>query len=567
VTDHMSYDRVRRAASPLQLDLVEAFAAGRVNRRDFVRLGLTLGLTTAALAACGGTDTPTSGGSSAAATAVGVGNAGGAKVKPGGKFRIASDTPASTGLDSITMIDLATYNIVGQVYEYLCVPTGDLKLEPQLAESWAPNADGTLWTFKLRQGVKWGDGSPLTPADVIETFERALKAGNSGLKGVLASGGVTSPDAGTIVFKLEGPNGNFPYLVSQNNPQVAINPKALASGTTVDKSTIGGTGPWKLTKYDPKTGASFARNENWWGGKTPLDTVDWVFFQDLQAQVVALQSGQVDGIVQFQVLGGEGLLNSADLNVIKLKTSAHREVWMRVDEGAFKDAKVRQALGLSLDRPAMVQQLFKGAADVGNDNVLAPVYPYAEAGVAQRTRDVAKAKQLLADAKVTGPVKSVINCGKLQEIPDLAALIKNNAAEAGFDLSLSVQDQSSFYTKSWCDTSKKPACVGNAELGIVDYGHRATPDVFLNAALSTGGVWNSSHYASAAFDAAFKAFQASVGIDAQKAAAGKLEQILLDDSPILVPYFYNYLSAHTKKFAGMEVNGLGQVTLSKAGMV
>ena len=80
-----------------------------------------------------------------------------------------------------------------------------------------------------------------------------------------------------------------------------------------------------------------------------------------------------------------------------------------------------------------------------------------------------------------------------------------------------------------------------AELGIVDYGHRATPDVYLNSALSTKGVWNSSQYSSKESDAAFTAFQSSVGVDAQKAACGKIEAILVEDTAISVPYFYNYL--------------------------
>ena len=568
MTDFKSYDRVRRSASPLQLDLVEAFAAGRVSRREFVRLGLMLGMTTAALAACGGTDTPSGGGSSAAATDVGVGGAD-VKVKTGGSMRVASIAPSSPGLDSVTMIDLATYGVVGQVYEYLCAAAGDLKLIPQLAESWTPNADGSVWTFKLRQNVKWGDGSAFTSADVVETMERLVKAGNSGLKGIIAAGSVAAPDAGTAVFTLTGPNGNFPYLVSSDNPQSAINPKALAPGTTLDKSTIGGTGPFKLDPgYDAKTGATFSRNDAWWGGKTPLDKSEWVFFQDLQAQVVALQSGSVDGIVQFQVLGGEGLLNDPNLTLIKLRAATHRQIWMRTDTGQFKDAKVRQALGYSLDRAAMVQALFKGAAEIGNDHVIAPVYPYFDPAIAQRPRDVAKAKALLAEAGVTGPLKAVLNCGKLQEIPDLAALIKNNAAEAGFDLTISVQDLSSFYGKSWCpEKPVDPPCSGATELGIVDYGHRGTPDVYLNAALKGKGVWNSSQYNSPAFDTAFADFQKSVGVDAQKVAAGKLEQLLLDDTPVAVPYFYNFLSAHSKKYAGASVTGLGQLNLSKAGLV
>jgi peptide/nickel transport system substrate-binding protein len=187
--------------------------------------------------------------------------------------------------------------------------------------------------------------------------------------------------------------------------------------------------------------------------------------------------------------------------------------------------------------------------------------------VPQRTQDIAKAKQLLSAAGVSS-LTTTLHAVKLQEIPDLATLIKSNAAQAGVTLNISVEDTGSFYSKSWCpDTPASPPCSGAAEMGIVDYGHRGTPDVYLNAALSSNGVWNSSQYSSPEFDAAFKAFQGSVGLDAHKVAAKKIEEILLQDTPIAVPYFYNYLSANSTKFTGMQVTALGQVDVSKAGLV
>jgi peptide/nickel transport system substrate-binding protein len=464
------------------------------------------------------------------------------------------------------MVDLTAYGVVAQCFEFLVYTGGDLQLRPGLAESWEPNDDGSEWTFKIRQGVKWQDGSPFTVDDVVSTMERLVKYGNSALKGVIESGSVTAPDATTVLFKLTSPNGNFPFLVSTDNAQAPIIPKAQADGVTLDASP-NGTGPWKLTEFDAKVGATYVRNEEWWGGKTPLDGLKFVFFQDLQPQVVALQSGQVDGIMQFSVTGGEGLLNNGDINVIALRAATHRELWMRCDKGKFADPKVREALAWTLDREAMVQSLFQGKADVGADTVIAPVYPYSDPTLPKRTKDIAKAKALLQSAGVD-KITATLHAVKNQEVPDLAVLVKNGAAEAGITLNVSVEDIGSFYGKSWCpDTPADPPCSGAAEIGIVDYGHRGVPDVYLNAALSSGGVWNSSQYASPEFDAAFKGFQAAIGLDAQKKAARTISDIMQRDTPIIVPYFYQYLSAHSKRFAGMATTALGQIDVSKAGMV
>ncbi len=567
MTGRRGYDAIRRAANPLELDLIESFMAGRLPRREFVRLGLVLGMSSAAIAACGGANqTAKSTGSATQSTGIGVGGGTAGNVKQGGTMKFASVNPSGP-LDSVKMVDLASYGLIAQCYEFLVYTGGDLQLQPGLATEWKPNSDATEWTFTLREGVTWQkDGAPLTADDVISTFERLVAAGNSALKGVIDKGSASSSDGKTVVFKLNSANGNFPYLVSTDNAQAAIIPKSQAEGATLDKE-LNGTGPWKMTKYDAKTGATFVRNDKWWGGKTPLDSVEWVFFGDLQAQVVALQSGQVDGIIQFSVLGGEGLLNNSNLNVIALKAATHRQVWMRTDKGPFKDPQVREALAWTLDRTAMVQTLFKGTADVGADTVIAPVYPYADPSLPQRNKDIAKAKSLLQAAGVTN-ITSTFNVVKLQEIPDLAALIKAGAQEAGITLNIKVEDGSTFYGSAWCpEKPADPPCSGATDIGIVDYGHRGTPDVYLNAALSTGGVWNSSQYSSSEFDAAFKAFQAAIGVDAQKTAARNISNILQRDTPIIVPYFYQYLSAHSTKFTGVAITALGQLDVSKAGQV
>jgi peptide/nickel transport system substrate-binding protein len=229
--------------------------------------------------------------------------------------------------------------------------------------------------------------------------------------------------------------------------------------------------------------------------------------------------------------------------------------------------EVRQALALSLDRDALIQQLFKGRADLGNDHVIAPIYPYFDDSVPQRTRDIDKAKSLLAAAG-TPTINATLHAGQLLEIPDLAALVKSQTAEAGFNLELAVENLDTFYGAQWCPAEPKdPPCSGAAELGIVDYGHRATPDVYLNAALKSNGDWNSSQYMSSEFDAAFGDFQKAIGVDAQKAACKTIETILNEDVAVALPYWYNYLAGSSKKYQGIYSSALGQMFFSAASQV
>ena len=100
--------------------------------------------------------------------------------------------------------------------------------------------------------------------------------------------------------------------------------------------------------------------------------------------------------------------------------------------------------------------------------------------------------------------------------------------------------------------------------GIVDYGHRGTPDVYLNAALSTNGVWNSSQYASSTFDQQWADWSAAVSVDDQKTTAAAIEQTLWNDVPVMIPYTINTLGAFSSKFQGVQTTAMGFTFLEGA---
>ena len=569
--DYSRLDLVRRSATPIELDLVESYARGRITRRQFMQratvIGLSMASVSAVIAACSpGTPSVAPTGAPGSVDP-GASPSAGASGSVGGTIRVSYQRPGGP-LDPVAMVDLASYGVTATSFEFLCTlnKTAD-DIAPGLAEKWTPNDDNSVWTFDLRQGVMWQDGTPFTSADVVATMERLVTAGNSGLKGVIEAGSAVATDENTVTFNLVSANGNFPYLVSVFNAQALITPADYVAGTTLDARPAG-TGAWKLDTYDIATGATFSRNESWWGGRTPLDTIEFTFFDDTGAMVTAYQGGQIDAIVQFDVLTGADLFDDPNFTVVETPTTNHRQIWMNTDKGDFADPRVRQALALAIDRPALIEQLFKGKGILANDHVIAPFYPYFSDTVEQRAQNIEQAKQLLSDAGKTG-LTATLQYGRLNEIPDLAVLIQSQAAQAGITITPAGGDNGPFYDLHWCNTTTPtdPPCQGNAELGIVDYGHRASPDVFLNSAFRTNGVWNASHYSSAAFDAAFTEFQSAVGVEAQTAACAKIEKIMYDDVPAVIPYFYNYLSGNAKTFTGVYTCALGQIFLSSASAV
>jgi peptide/nickel transport system substrate-binding protein len=558
------FDGLRRNASAVEVDHIEAFAQGRIKRRDFITRGTVIGLSlpfmSAVVAACGSSDGGDGGGTEGTGTAA----APAGELKAGGVLKVANQKPSGP-VDPVAMENLGAYTVASIPLEYLCGPGEGAALAPMLAESWKPNADGSVWTFMLRKGVKWHDGTPFTAADVVSTLD---KLADAGLKASIAKGAAKAIDDTTVEVTLLAADGNFPYLVSNWNPQALITPKGWASGQTVDAAP-NGTGPFKLTKYDAATGATFVRNDEWWGGKPLLDGVELVFSDDPATQIQGLLGDAVHAVVQFPVIGGEAVFAAGDKYVVEgIQGASHRQIWMNVREGNFADKRTRQAVAYGLDRQAIIDTVLRGKGDLGNDHPIAPVYEFFDKTQPQRKRDVEKAKQLLKDSGKEG-LTIEMTAVDLQEIGKTAEVVQSQLKEIGMNITLNVESTDTVYSK-WCavyDSKVEPAgCDGGVEFGIVDYGNRATPDVYLGKAYATGE-WNSAHFNNADFNAAFKQYQGALDTSGRAAAAKTLQVIANEEVPYAIPYFVNSLTAYSKKVGGIKQTGLGHYYLGKAGFV
>jgi peptide/nickel transport system substrate-binding protein len=559
--DHKRLGQLREDQGEIANHIIDEFAAGRLSRRDFIRRSTVVGISVpvlgSILAACGSSSTK-SGSSGSTATASGA---------PGAVIKAGIVTPTAS-INPVTVADQGGLDMLAQTGEYLCLSGQTLNLQPVLATSWTPNGNADVWTFKIRQNVKFHNGQPLTADDVVYTYQlHTNPKGNanalSAFGGVLVPSGVKKVDDFTVAFHLIAPNGNFPYLTSSDNYNMIILPKGYDPAKW--ESTFLGTGPFKFGSYTPKSGATFTRNEGYWGKKAlPSQTV-FTFFDTQNPEILALTGGTIDVVGQFAV-GAEQLLTGSTYNIIKLKSSAHRELSMRCDAGPFTDARVRQALALTLNRPQIVQALFKGFADVGNDSPFAPVFPSTDTSVAQRTQNIAKAKSLLAAAGHTAGFSTQLVTEQFVEIPQYAQIVAQAAQEIGVKINLKVESSSAYYGKAtfgnsdWLD----------ATMSLVDYGHRSVPNVFLTAPLETTnaakgtGPWNAAHFKNAQYDKLVGQYIAAADVSSQKTLAGQIETLLLDQTPIIFGYFYNYLTATAQGVTGVYPTAIGHLFLNNA---
>ena len=564
--DARRLDAARTGRTPLENHYIDEFAAGHLDRRTFLRKGAVIGLSAsvmgAVLAACGTANSTGSSATSSASAATSTGSAAAAAPR-GGTLRLATQAPA-TAMNPLVIDDAGGCCLIAQTGDFLTFDNNQkLQLQPMLATSWKATEEGKVWTFELRTGVKFHNGAEMTADDVVYTMQQLCDKKNasnalSTFTGVLEPAGVRKVDSHTVAFHLEAANGNFPYLVSSDNFNAIIVPKGTDFSTW--HKTFIGTGPFKLKSFVQNQSASFTANDDYWGGRPNLDETQFTFYESQQPQIVALQGGQVDTIVQFVPQGAEGLLSSSNYALIKLKSSMHRELSMRCDQAPFTDKRVRQALALSLNRPAIINALLQGDGTLGNDSPFAPFFPSTDLSVPQRAQDVAKARQLLEAAGHGSGFSTQLYTEQYAEVPQLAQVIAQSAKAIGVDIKLNVETQSAYYGK---------ATFGNSDwldgqMSLVDYGHRGVPNVFLESAFGSQGTWNAAHFKDPTFDKLTAQYVAAVDLQAQRQVSGKIEQLLLDETPVVIPYFIDGLTASTPKVSGLAPTAMSQIFLHGA---
>jgi peptide/nickel transport system substrate-binding protein len=554
-------DAIRRARNERDNHLIDEYLARRISRKEFIRRGTIAGMSIPLVAwlaaACGG------GGESGGETGTGTGTATTAG-KAGGTFRFGLTAPSS-GLDPITVADAGGLCLNGQTGEYLSLSLGEPELKPVLAESWTANEDATVWTFQIRQGVTFNDEAqtPMTTKDVAATFNRLADPKNksnalSVFQGVLGAGATSAPDESTVVFELDAPNGNWPWLVSSDNYNAIIVPENYDGGW--EDSWIG-TGPFRMESYQPKVSATLVRNENYWGESALPDRVEITLYDDVAAAVLLLQGKQVDALDAISVSAGRAIINdTTNYKIIKIAGSTHRELSMRTDQEPFKDKRVRQAIALTLDRPGIIEGLFEGYADLGNDSPFAPVFASTNPDVPQRAKDIDQAKQLLSDAGVPDGFNVQMNAIKAGEVPQFAQIVQDSAKEIGVNIELVVQDPTSYYgdavfgSSPWLDSV----------MSLVDYGHRGVPNVLLGAPLLSDGVWNAAHFKNKQYDELVGQFYREPDIGRQQEIAGDIQTLLLDETPIIFAYFYNILTPTLSNVSGVVPTAINHLFVDRA---
>lgn len=476
-------------------------------------------------------------------------------VKRGGTLNVGAP-PSVTALDPVTMYDPTTVGIVQLVADYLVWLDEDFNLVPRLAERWSSDSGSKVWTFHLRPGVRFSDGTPLDAEAVKASFDRLLdprkkSAALSVFDGILARGGVRVQDTSSVVFTLRRPYSDFPYLVSAGNYNAVILKSDYAGDFT--RHAIG-TGPFLLTSYDASTGASLARNPAYWqAGKPYLDGVRITFYSDSQAEQLALQSGALDTLI---VTDASAVTAGGDVVLDKVASTIMTAFTMRVDRAPFDRKEVRQAIAYALDRPAVNESVNDGFGQLGDDHLFAPLFKDHPTDLPQRAHNRGKVRELLAAA---GVHKLSFTLTFDPPNKDYALVIQDQLRRSGIDVALDERGSAEFYGGD--QASDTPWLFTPANL--VAWAGRAVPGQFINPMVTTKGVWNGSKYANPRVDAAMKAYDAAGDDRTRRQEAEVIASALYEDVPVVISLWEGAVRAYNQaKFTGIKAHPSSYVDFS-----
>jgi len=468
--------------------------------------------------------------------------------------------------------------IISQVGEWLAFQKQDGSLEPRLATSWKSSNGAKTWTFKIRKGVKFNDGTPVTVDDIVYTYKSVFTANPSRSKGnfsgLLDANGIIAVDSETIVFNLLTASGNFPYTVSSVSYGMCVIKKGADGGAAWTKTMIS-AGPWKMESYTEFEKTVFVPNPYYWDKsfKPNFDKLELVQYTSAATALPALKTGKLDAIAAMDAADALSL-DKSKFNVLTTKAGAgFAHVHMRCNFGPFKDKRVRQAAALTIDRVGYVKGVLKTIGGVvGNDSVMDP-YPAADKTVPQRKQDLAKAKQLMKEAGVPNGFSVELSTWSRDDINKYANLIKNSFAKIGIKVTLKIDGSDGggavYYTYNPYPSAKGKVFEYDnnswlaSNLGIVDWAGRGVPDQYLQREWKSTADWSAAQLWDDVLDAAIDEYIAAPSPAKQKIASKKIQERSLEMTPYILAYTSNLIYCTRKGVNNFAVNAMGQIIATK----
>lgn len=472
-------------------------------------------------------------------------------------------------------------NMILHSFECLLVIDQDGKIAPGQAETWETSEDGLTWTFHLRDGLKWSDGSDLTANDFVYSWKRVcdplvaapyaetvlgmVKGYAEAVEGNLDALAVSAPDDKTFVVELSAPCTFFDSLAAFATlspvQQATIETNGDAWATAPE--TYVSNGPFYVSEWVPGSHIKMSKNPNYWNAAAvKLDALKFVLMEDSNAAYSAYQTGEVSLIKDVPTEEIPSLTGNEEFHVEPIIGTYY--VSLNIEKAPFDNANVRKALSLAIDREYVAGTLMQGTYTPAG-NLFGPGWSDPAGGdfkenanggkeyidTANFEADLEEAKQLLAEAGYPNgegfpTITYSTNDTAYHKV--VAEYLQQAWAELGVNLEVNILEWSSF------TPTRRSGDYEAARNGWV--GDYSDPSNMLDVFYSSNGN-NDGNYVSADFDAALDKSRSSLDPAERSAALHTAEDIIMKDAGCIPIAFYNDFWLQSPKITGMWHSAYG----------
>ncbi|MYE56129.1 MAG: ABC transporter substrate-binding protein [Acidimicrobiaceae bacterium] len=433
----------------------------------------------------------------------------------------------------------------GLVSEQIVRLDENLTPTPHLAERWEANADGTEWTFHLRDGITFHDGKPFVAADVVYTFQRLLdpdvaSPGAGGLPG-LEPDGITAPDDRTVVMRLTQPNVDWPEAITNSHTRIV--PEGATNADLAAQSL--GTGAYRIDEFIPgEISTVFERNENYWQPDLPkVDFFEVITIPEVEAQLAAIRGGQIDILSRAPAAQLDALDAEPDIMVISNPVGSSSVAYCQIDVPPFDNNDLRLAIKYATNRPQHNDLVYGGRAYQMNDIPLPGLIRFGLAG--SREHNLAMAREHLSRAGYADGIDLTLTLASMEDWIEWTQVWQQQLAEAGINVELDVTPADTYWGDQWLSA---PFAMTGWNVRTVDHG--------LGLWYHSEAEWNETHWADEQFDADLAAARSTTDEAERTRLYHKMQQQIIDEGGHFVPNMFPLSSAVRVGVTGWQPRGV-----------
>ncbi|WP_154794436.1 ABC transporter substrate-binding protein [Occultella kanbiaonis] len=433
-----------------------------------------------------------------------------------------------------------SFQVLENVYDTLVETDANLEMQPALAETWETSDDQLTWTFQLREGVTFHDGSEFTSEDVLYSYNRIIDEELSNAWKFAAISDIQAPDEYTVEITLAQPTPNLLSNLGGFKGMAIVSQENVESGE-ITTAPIG-TGPFSLTEYVSGDHISLTANPDYWGGAPSIGGVEFQFISEPSTALAALRSGEIawtDVVPPQQVAELEGD------DAVELGVAPSSDYWyLALNEAnePWNDPRARQAIAYAIDRDAIIQAVSYGTATANQLAIPEQSIWYTEYDT--YSTDLDRAQDLLDEVGFTGGTLDLLVTTDYPETVTAAQIIAANLEPLGIEVSIRQPDFS-----TWLDEQN----TGNFDMLMMGWLGNIDPDDFYYAQHHSAGASNAQGFANAEVDELLDAGRVETDQGARYDLYAQAATIIADEASYIYLYNPSVIQAWSPDLTGYEV--------------